>query len=730
MSSAAPILSEGFAITVWGSLTDPQGIRQEETWDTLLGHGWWRRPAVIADKVKARGWSPAIFAGDRRAKAGVEAVFALVLDYEAAEGEAPTSLDDALDLWRGCLGLLHTSYSHTPERPRFRVIVALSRAVTGAEYGLLWRWAATRCAEAGHQIDEACRDPSRLWFLPAVPPGGEATYQSRALDGGPLDVDAALGEQREREAPPPPPAPRPRASAAPAEGFGPERFCARALEGAVDDVRRAPKGSRHNVIRAKAYQLAGLLHTGALTADQIEAALLGATRAAGWADEPKTAATIRDQIKAGARAPRQVPELRHTPRAASNDAPPSGPTTGGGEPPAEGEEDWTTVLIRRRGEITSDLANVVAYLEHDELWRGRLRFNEARQQIEVFIGRDDWRLWGDHDDTDAAVWFQRVKSLRVRPESVCQAVQALARRQAVNPLTDHLSGLVWDGVPRLANWLVTYAKAADTSYIRAAGACWLRSAVARAFVPGIKVDAALVLEGAQGAGKSSIFSVLGGEYFTDDIHDLGSKDAAVAMASAWMIELPELSAMGRTDLETLKAACSRQVDRYRPPYGRAMVNQPRRCVFGGTTNRAEYLRDETGNRRWLPVKVGTVDLAALRADRDQLLAEAVTSWRAGGALSLPPEVWGEAAEEQAARVESDPWEDKVAETIRGEKEITVVRVLTVGLGLELGKVTQREQSRVARCLVRLGWERFQRRDPGGGRTWAYRPLSPVTTGEK
>jgi len=323
MRDAAPVLDESFAITVWGSLTDPQGTRQEETWPTLLGHGWWRRPVVLVDKVRARGWSPAIFAGDRRAKAGVEAVFALVLDYEAAEGEAPTSIDDALDLWRGCLGLLHTSYSHTPERPRFRVIVALSRAVTGAEYGPLWRWAATRCAEAGHQIDEACRDPSRLWFLPAVPPGGELTYQSRALDGGPLDVDAALAEQREREAPPPQPAPRPRTSAAPAEGFGPERFCARALEGAVDDVRRAPKGSRHNTLRAKAYQLGGLLHYGTLSADQIEAALLGVTRAASWADEPKNLDTIRSGLRAGARAPRQVPELRFTPRAASGEAAPS-----------------------------------------------------------------------------------------------------------------------------------------------------------------------------------------------------------------------------------------------------------------------------------------------------------------------------------------------------------------------------------------------------------------------
>lgn len=714
--TAARQLAESFEITVWESLTNPVGHRQEETWETLLSHGWWRRPVVVADKVTSRGWSPATFAADRRAKAGVEAVHALVLDYEAPEGEPHTPVDDALDLWAGSLGLLHTSYSHSPERHRYRLVLALSRAVSAQEYPVLWRWAASRCAEAGHSIDEACRDPSRLWFLPAVPPGGEASYFCRRLDGGPLDVDAALAEQRQREAPPAAPPSTPRARREPsAQGL--ERFVEKALEGAADDVRRAPKQSRHNTLRAKAYQLGGLLHTGALSADQIERVLLEATRAARWDNEPKTLDTIRSGIRAGARAPRAVPELRYQPRA-EEPAP-----SESGEPVAESEseEDWTAVLVRRRGEITSDLANVVAYLEHDPFWVGRLRFNEARQQIETRESEGAWRTWADHDDTDAAVWFQRAKGLRVRPEAVCQAAQAVARRHAVNPLTDELAGLVWDGVARLDTWTVRYLGAQDSAYVRAAGACWLRSAIARAFTPGCKVDAALVLEGAQGAGKSSVFAILGGDYFTDDIHDLGSKDAAVAMAGTWMSELPEMSTLGRTDLETLKAACSRQVDRYRPPYGRAMVTQPRRCVFGGTTNRAEYLRDETGNRRWLPIKVGTVDLEGLRRDRNQLLAEAVASWRAGGALALPREVWAEAAEEQAARVESDPWEDKVAETCRGEREITVVRILTAGLGLELGKITQREQNRVARCLVRLGWERFQKRDPGGGRAWAYRP---------
>ena len=726
--SAAPQIPPA-AITLWDSLTNPRGQRFEGSWDDVLDLPEWTCPPELESKSANKGWSPATFRQDRREKAGVESVCALALDYEAQPDQPATSLEEAAALWGHHAGWIYTTWSHRPEQPRFRVIVPLSRAVSAAEYGLIWRWAATRCVEVGHAIDEACRDASRLWFLPAVRPGCAAEYRLVPLQGGRwLDADAVIEEQRALEVPPPAP-PRRERAASPTED-GAARYVRKALDGALDDLRRAPKGTRHNTIRAKAYHLGGLLHLGVLSADEIERELVGEAQRCGWDNLDKTKQTVRYQIEAGRRAPKALPELRHSQEAGGGGrgAPPAPPAEGAGsddgapggggeEPPAE---DWQEVLIRRKGEITSDLANVVAYLEHDDAWRGRLRFNEARQRIEVADG-EAWRTWQDADDTDAAVWFQRARRLRVQPVAACVAVQSVARRQSCNPLTDYLSSLVWDGVPRLDGWLSTYAGAKDTAYTRAAGACWLRSAIARAFCPGIKADAALVLEGPQGAGKSSLFRVIGGEYFTDDVHDFGHKDSSAAMAGAWIVELPELSAMGRTDLETLKAACSRQVDRYRPSYGRALVEQPRRCVFGGTTNRSEYLRDETGNRRWLPVLVVAVDLEALRRDRDQLLAEALVSWRAGESVALPRSVWGEAAEEQAARVESDPWEDKVAETIRGEREITVVRILVAGLGLELGKVTQREQNRVARCLTRLGWERFQRRDPGGGRTWAYRP---------
>lgn len=733
MNATAPQL-DALAFTIWSSLSNPLGRRRETTWAELLADRWWTQPAQLTDKLQSKGWSPATFAGDKRAKAGVEQVYALVLDYEAVEGETPASVEDALDLWQGLRLLLHTSYSHAPDRPRFRVILPLTRPVTGPEYSLLWRWAASRCAEAGHPIDEACRDPSRLWFLPAIPPGGEASYRVERGAGGDLDVEAALAEQREREAPPPPPPPRPRPST-PSSEAGPERYLDKALEGAADDVRCAPKGSRHNVIRSRAYHLAGFIHTGLISAVQIEETLLAATRAAGWDDEPKTLATIRDQIRAGARAPRPVPEPRHPPRAAASPddpepaeaqtPPPSAESEGQGETAPGGDAatndtDWHTLLISRRGEVTADLANVLAILEHDEAWRGRLRYNEARQQVEV----DGARVWQDHDDTDAAVWLQRTWKVRARPEAVCQAVQAIAQKHRCNPLADWLRGLRWDGTPRLDAWLTTYAGAKDDALTRAIGATWLRCAVARALAPGVKADAALILEGTQGAGKSSIFAILGGDYFTDDVPDLGHKDAALAVARAWIVELPELGAMARALIEHTKAFLSRTVDRVRPPYGRALVEWPRRCVFGGTTNRSDWAVDATGNRRFHPVKVGATDLEALRRDREQLLAEAVASWQATGpaGLVLPKDLWATAARQQEARVEGDAWDDAVAKALTNLSEVTVGDLLG-RIGVEVARQGERETRRVVRILTRLRWERCQVRREGR-RVWVYRP-SPL-----
>ena len=175
----------------------------------------------------------------------------------------------------------------------------------------------------------------------------------------------------------------------------------------------------------------------------------------------------------------------------------------------------------------------------------------------------------------------------------------------------YLQGLLWDGVERLDRWLSTYLGAEDTDYSRAVGSRWLISAVARIFQPGAKADCCLILEGPQGIRKSTALRTIAGEYFTDELADLGSKDAAMQTRGVWIIELSELDNLSHAEVARIKAFMSRTTDRFRPPYGMRLVESPRQCVFAGTVNHGTYLRDETGGRRFWPVVCGRIDVEGL-----------------------------------------------------------------------------------------------------------------------
>jgi predicted P-loop ATPase len=204
----------------------------------------------------------------------------------------------------------------------------------------------------------------------------------------------------------------------------------------------------------------------------------------------------------------------------------------------------------------------------------------------------------------------------------------------------YLDGLVWDRVPRLDHFAHRYLgvrldpddqtyKARTSDFQRAACACWFISAVARIYQPGCKVDHVLILKGPQGGLKSTVFATLGGEFFSDDIADLGSKDASLGATGAWIIELAELAAMARPEIEKIKSFISRSKDRFRPPYGKHNIEVPRQCIFGGSVNTDHFLRDDTGNRRFWPIECGEIDIEGLRRDRDQFWAEAVVRFRKG-----------------------------------------------------------------------------------------------------
>jgi predicted P-loop ATPase len=245
---------------------------------------------------------------------------------------------------------------------------------------------------------------------------------------------------------------------------------------------------------------------------------------------------------------------------------------------------------------------------------------------------------------------------------------------------------------------------------------------ARIIDPGSKVDHMLVLEGPQGTLKSTACSVLGGQWFSDNLPDVtAGKDVSQHLNGKWLIEVAEMHAMGRAEAALLKAFITRTTEQYRPSYGRKDVYEPRQCVFIGTTNRDSYLRDETGGRRFWPVKCGTIDIDALARDRDQLFAEAVVRFH--NSDSWWPHKDFERQHimpQQAARYEADAWEENIGTYLAQKSKVTVGEVGVHALGFQTARFGVADQRRIMAALKQLGWRRERpdgKTDYQGKRWW-------------
>lgn len=293
-------------------------------------------------------------------------------------------------------------------------------------------------------------------------------------------------------------------------------------------------------------------------------------------------------------------------------------------------------------------------------------------------------------------------------ELFVDVVVAVALDNRCDPVRAYLDGLKWDGTPRLDRWLSTYCGAVESPFVNAAGAIVLIAAVRRARKPGCKFDEMLVLESPQGQFKSTALKVLAvrEDWFADEL-PLGSKTKELmeVLEGAWIVEAGELQGMRKGEVEAIKSFLSRPVDKSRLAYGRITTRRPRRFIIIGTTNSDRYLKDATGNRRFWPVRVGIIDVEKLRADRDQLWAEAAHREAAGESIRLDPSLWGEAAEAQGHREEVNAFQSFLEPLLDGWTGSLRVEDVWVAVGRpDVAQRTQGDVTGLGAAMRRLGWE--------------------------
>lgn len=595
-------------------------------------------------------------------------------------------------------GVVYSSFNSTDAARRWRVLLELADDLLPAAWPATFDALAALGLPHGVKLDPAGRSAKQSYFYPAqrqtAAPTGEpvlASFVCERLEG---PVYAAQ------------PAP---AAGAPPESLTesprrPTKNRARAIAGAVKRLANAPPGERNTTLCKSAFLLGGFLGD-SLTAQDAENQLYAAIAANGGGDESEERAKIRSSIAAGARKP--LPE--------------DGEHEGGEPPPYK-------LTVDEKGKTHTSACNVATlltlgplsgFLGTNDARGGAIEWLRAAPLIAMGTGAAAGTPYGDGDATHLAAYFSENHQMHAgKSSAINEGVAYAASKFPFNPLTAWLKSLAWDGTERLSTWLTAYLGANDDETTRAVGHMWLISAVARALAPGCQADACLVLQGAQGVGKSTALRILGGDYYAGGIGDLSTKEAAIGLRNSWIVELGELAALKGRDHERIKDFLSKTQDEFRPVFARFPVVTPRRCVFAASTNLGEFLTDYTGSRRYWPVTVAKLDAAALKRDRAQLFAEATARYTRGEAWHPSESTAIDLASVAENAYAADEWEPLLAERLAPSAFVTITDALDV-IGIERARRTRNDEGRARAALTRLGW--IAAREVRGGRRGFRRP---------
>lgn len=598
----------------------------------------------------------------RRVKGAVEKRYLLTLDADSPEPNFLGSLNFEIgDLEY----VIYSTHSHTPETPRYRIILPVSRAMEPDEYQAVARRIAGNIGI--ENFDPTTFEVERLMFWPSAPADVEPVFIHNT--GEPVDVDEVLSRYDDWHDvsmwPNSKRADDIRLNAAKKQGDPLTKkgligaFCRTyriedAIAEYLSDVYEACDTENRYTYKAGSTS-AGLVvydegrfaysHHGT---DPISGKLVNAydlVRIHKFGDDKASTGKMADLIRADA----NVVATVDAERMADFDDDVLADIEEGKGP----DKDYLKKLDRDKNmTIKSTAQNVRSILENDPKLCGRLALDDFAHRMAV-RGDLPWRplsdgqYWTDADDACLRNYLSIVYEI-VGRAVIDDGLTEVFKRNSFHPVRDYLNGLTWDGECRVDTLLIDYMGAKDTPYVRAVTRKWLCGAIARVMMPGVKFDTTLVLYGPQGLGKTLIAERLGGKWFNNTIGDVKQKDAMEQIQGSWICELAELAPTYKNDAEIVKAFISRTIDRFRAPYGKRTEEYLRQCVFIGTTNNLLFLKDRTGNRRFWPVsgdpkrqtKIPYVDLTP--EEVAQIWAEALTYYRQGEALVLPPDIEREA----------------------------------------------------------------------------------------
>ncbi len=400
-------------------------------------------------------------------------------------------------------------------------------------------------------------------------------------------------------------------------------------------------------------------------------------------------------------------------------------------------------VASRGGAPKATIHNVVLILDNvlsPEVFLRNLFATRDMYGMETPWGGVKGRSITDDDIIRIKYWLGQKFGFEPKNQVIEDSIAVIALRNSYDPVKDKLDQLPpWDGKDRLSTWLVENFEAkGHPEYLGQVFRKWMVAMVMRAYNPGAKFDWMPIFEGAQGIGKSSFGRLLVGEdYFLDWLPNLADKDSALALQGMWTVEMGELSQFRKNELEVIKGFITRTVDQVRPPFGKRWIESPRRCVFFGTTNKETYLRDDTGNRRFKPVRVGSLDFAALDRDHDQLFAQAKHLWvekietektleMTGKAKSFETEIHAEKMVEDDSNIMRELVQDFVSKPDVTDDifdfEKFRIHDLFSGIGpLSRWRLDQRNIGLAAKALKTMGAENWK---SDGRKVWRMAPRDP------